>query len=519
MMLPLPLFWASILAPLILGLVAAAKRELGRGLVNAVAYLSAAFLAIPGIVALAYSPRINLASWIVDPLFIDLRGSSIGVIALGLDGVSAPVVIGVSLVTALVSIYSIKYMTHRIEELRREGEEPPGLGVYFSLYNMFSISMLGMALSTNLLEFYVFLEISLVSSFALIALYGYGDRRRIALLYFIWTHVGGALFLIGILYYWTQVGLFDVVDVTGGRGVYVAESLAGSAALYAMVALVLGLLVKMAIVGVHMWLPYAHAEAPTPVSALLSPNLVGIGGYALARFALPIFPEGMERASTALIALSIATIIYGGLVALRQTDFKRFLAYSSISQMGYMLLGVSTLTAAGIGGAMLQYLSHAVGKAILFMVAGVFIAELSGLRDMGKMGGFAARYPLMAAAALLGFFHLVGIPPAIGMWGEVLLVIGYSQALGPYGAQALLLVAVTVIAAFTITAAYSFIAMRRIFFGPLRRNISGESLDAFKASIIVIGVIGVFLFIAVTPLSEGLRASSELLAAIGGGGS
>ena len=517
MMLGAPLFWASILVPVLLGLIVTARRDPSKGLVNAVAYLTAIFLSIPGIVALAYSPRVNLASWIVDPFFLDLRDAGIGVIALGLDGVSAPVVIGVSVVTALVSIYSIKYMEHRIGELRREGEEPPSIGVYFSLYNLFSISMLGMVLSTNLLEFYVFLEISLISSFALIALYGYGDRRRIALLYFIWTHVGGALFLIGILYYWTQVGLFDVVDVTSGTGVYVATPLAGTTALYAMIALVLGLLVKMAIIGVHMWLPYAHAEAPTPVSALLSPNLVGIGGYALARFALPIFPEGMELASRALIALSIATIIYGGLVALRQTDFKRFLAYSSISQMGYMLLGVSTLTAAGIGGAMIQYLSHAVGKAILFMVAGVFIAELSGLRDMGRMGGFAVKYPLMAAAALIGFFHLVGIPPAIGMWGEVLLVIGYSQALGLYGAQALLIVAVTVIAAFMVTAAYSFIAMRRIFFGPLRRDIGGETLDAFKATILVIGVIGVFLFIAITPLSEGLRASSEILATVGGG--
>jgi NADH-quinone oxidoreductase subunit M len=514
-MLPAPLLWASVIAPILIGLLAALKRSLSRPQANAVAAASAAFLALPGILALAYSARVNLASWIVDPIVIDLRGPGIGVIALGIDGLSAPVVIGVSLVTSLVSVYSVKYMGHRIGELAREGEGPPGMGVYFSLYNMFSASMLGMALSTNLIEFYVFLELSLISSFALIALYGYGDRRRIALLYFIWTHVAGALFLVGILYYWTQAGSFDVVDVTGGRGEYVARALSGTGAFYAMMALVIGLLVKMAIVGVHMWLPYAHAEAPTPVSALLSPNLVGIGGYAIARFALPIFPEGMESISAALIAVSIATILYGGLVALRERDFKRFLAYSSISQMGYMLLGISTLTAAGIGGAMLHYLSHAVGKAVLFMVAGVFIAELSGLRDMGRMGGLAVKYPAMAAAALIGFLHLVGIPPAVGMWGEVLIVVGYSEALGLYGAQPLAIVAVTVIAAFTVTAAYSFIAMRRIFFGPPRLEPEPERLDAFKASVILIGLAGVFLFIAITPLSEGLRVSSEILATLG----
>ncbi|MEB3859703.1 MAG: NuoM [Desulfurococcales archaeon] len=515
MMLPAPLFWLSIIAPLIIGTAAALKRRLSLGEANAVAWSTAALLSIPGVLAVAYSPNVNLASWLVDPLILDLRESSIGVIALGLDGLSAPVVIGVSLVTSLVSVYSVKYMAHRIEELEKGGESPPGMGAYFALYNMFSVSMLGMALSTNLVEFYVFLEVSLISSFALIALYGYGDRRRIALLYFVWTHVAGALFLIGILYYWTQAGTFDVVSVEGGRGEYVARALSGTTAFYAMIALVLGLLVKMAVVGVHMWLPYAHAEAPTPVSALLSPNLVGIGGYAIARFAIPIFPEGMEAVSRALLALSIATIIYGGLVALRETDFKRFLAYSSISQMGYMLLGISTLTAAGIGGAMIQYLSHAVGKAVLFMVAGVFIAELSGLRDMSRMGGLAVKYPVIAAVALIGFLHLVGIPPAVGMWGEILIVVGYSEALGLYGAQSLALVAATVIAAFTVTAAYSFIAMKRIFFGPPRLEPPGERLDAFKASIVVVGLAGVFLFIAITPLSEGLRVSSEILASLG----
>jgi len=210
-----------------------------------------------------------------------------------------------------------------------------------------------------------------------------------------------------------------------------------------------------------------------------------------------------------LVLLAFSTIVYGGLVALRQNDFKRFLAYSSISQMGYILLGIATLTGFGVAGAMLHYLAHAVGKAVLFMVAGVFIAEMGGLRRINDMGGLARRYPLVTALAMIGFLHLAGIPPSFGLWGELLVLLGFVEYWGY--SRGVIIPAAAVILAFGVTAGYSFIAARRIFFGPPRHGGSAEESDAFKASILVVALAGLALFVLAGPLLGETRESVEVL--------
>lgn len=498
----LPLFWISVLAPVVI----AALMPSGRGLQRIVSYALAALFLLPAAAGLYYISYLGRSS-VKDPISIDLGG--IGTFSLMLDGLSLPVQLGISIVTAAVAIYSLRYMSHRIDEMRHAGVSVPGERVYFTLYGAFASSMIGMALSTNLIQFFIFLEISLLSSFALIAYYGYGDRLRIALMYFIWTHVGGALFLVGVLFYGMSAGSYDVFSQSGYSDAFLKIRLEGLSSV-APVLILAGLLVKMAIFGVHMWLPYAHAEAPTPISALLSPNLIGIAGYAIARFGISMFPTFMESISVLLTILAIISIIYGGLVALGQNDLKRFLAYSSISQMGYMLLGISTLTAFGVAGAMLHYLSHAIGKAILFMMAGVFITELGGLRDMSRMGGFAIRYPVMAAVSLLGFLHLVGVPPTIGIWGELMILLGFVEAYMPTSAAGLLAVSLALIASFMVTAVYSFSAMRRIFFGP-PAQIEREKMDEFKITLLALAVVGIIMFIAAAVVLSPLRGATEVL--------
>jgi len=505
------IWYASIIIPVLVGLAALAARKPGKW----AAYLSALTLAIPIYIIIYSWIQTSPRDPIIDSIAIDLTQYKIGKFMLLVDGLSLPIVIGISLVTTLVSLYSLKYMVTRIEEMRSEGENPPGLGTYYFLFNLFAVSMLGMALSTNLIEFYLFLEISLVASFLLIAYYGYGDRRKISLLYFIWTHVAGALFIAGVLYYGIKAGTFDVVrvSITGTIG-YVAPAVQtiGQAAKIAAAAIIIGLLIKMAVFGVHMWLPYAHAEAPTPVSALLSPNLIGIAGYALARFGIALFPSIMESLQDYFILLALLTIVYGGLVALRQTDLKRFLAYSSVSQMGYLLLGIATLTTYGIGGAMLHYLTHAIGKAVLFMVAGVFITELHGLRDITKMGGLARKYPLIAAAALLGFMHLVGIPPTMGLWSELLITIGLVKAVPLTTMNNVILVTMALLIAYGVSAGYSFITMKRVFYGQLKKpDIPEEVPDGFKQTVIVMAVLGVVFFLIISLILIPLQSSSELL--------
>jgi len=521
----LPVWWISVLAPAAAGgLVALLRLKPRRA-----AYLVALALLIPAAATMHYLANGLVGGGVWDPIAVDLTRYGIGSFMLFVDGISAPVVIGISLVTALVAVYSVKYMVTRIEEMREAGENPPGMNVYFLLYAAFAATMIGMALANNLIEFYVFLELSLIMSFLLILYYGYGDRKKIALLYFVWTHVAGALFLAGILYYGVNAGSFDVALPAPEGVVYVAPAslVLGAAAGTVAVLVIAGLFIKMAVLGVHMWLPYAHAEAPTPVSALLSPNLIGIAGYALARFAVPLFPESMASLAKFMMGLGLATIVYGGLVALRQDDFKRFLAYSSVSQMGYLLLGIGTLTAAGVAGAILHYLTHAFGKAVLFMVAGVFITELHGLRKMSLMGGLARAYPITAAAALLGFMHLVGMPPTLGMWSELLITIGVVDAFpGGGGAGVELyssnaqvaLLALLLIIAYGVSAGYAFIAMKRIFFGQLSEHVKSlgvgpgyEVLDEFKAVIVLAGALGVFYFIAVNLLAGPLQASVDQL--------
>jgi NADH-quinone oxidoreductase subunit M len=233
-----------------------------------------------------------------------------------------------------------------------------------------------------------------------------------------------------------------------------------------------------------------------------------------------IFPAFFEEYKWILIYLAFTTIIYGGLVALKQTDFKKFLAYSSVSQMGYMLLGVATLTPIGITGAMIQYLSHAVGKAILFMTAGVFITELHGLRDIRLMGGLARKYPLTAALALLGFMHLVGMPPTIGMWSELFIVFGLFKNVAL--TTEFIPIVTLVIIALMVSASYSFVNMRRIFFNKPRSEkaeMKVETPGALQYSMLFIGIMGVVFFLWINPYYNGLLEvihKTFLFAGIGG---
>jgi NADH-quinone oxidoreductase subunit M len=191
-------------------------------------------------------------------------------------------------------------------------------------------------------------------------------------------------------------------------------------------------------------------------------------------------------------------MVYGGLMALAQDDFKRMLAYSSISQMGYLLLGVASMNTLGIAGAMLQYATHAIGKGVLFSVAGVLIVKLQGLRSISKMGGLAAKMPITASLALLGFMQITGIPPSLGLWSEVLIVFGAVGRAQDLGSIAFVLLVVGLLIAIGLSTAYSFITMKRIFFGSSSsEETPREGLELKKSiliPIVVVAVVGVLLF-------------------------
>jgi NADH-quinone oxidoreductase subunit M len=368
-----------------------------------------------------------------------------------------------------MSVYSMPYMAHVI------GENKKQFGLYYALLLLYSMGMMGAVLATNLIEFYLFFELMLIPSYFLIAKWGYGDRDRISFMYFMWTHVGALAFLVGILSIGYLTRSFDLSTI-------VTRTLPTNLREIIVLLMVVGLLVKMAAFGLHIWLPHAHAEAPTPISALLSPAMIGIGGYAIVRLVMSILPSAFFEISTALTVWAVVTMFYGGAMALVQDDIKRLLAYSSVSQMGYILLGISSVQVLGVSGAMFQYVTHGLGKGILFMVAGAIIMQAHGLRSISKMGGLASKMPITTTAALLGFLTIMGIPPTTGFISEFLIFAGAFKEALSLASMLRLILSVLAVVSTAITGGYSLWAVKRIFFGKLPDALSSVTEAPFTVT-------------------------------------
>jgi len=422
-----------------------------------------------------------------------LRWDPIGYFGFKADGLSIPVVFTVTLLCSVISVYSMPYMIHKL------GSESKDYGLYFALYLLYAVGMIGAVLATNLIEFYLFFELMLIPSYFLIARWGYGDRDRISFMYFMWTHVGALAFLAGILTLWSVAGTFDLSALAS---VVIPEGYR----FWITLTILAGLLVKMAAFGVHIWLPHAHAEAPTPISALLSPAMIGIGGYAIVRILMTISPELIAAISFQLSVWALITMVYGGLMALVQDDIKRLMAYSSISQMGYILLGIASSQVEGVSGAMFHYLSHGMGKGILFMVAGIIIVQAHETRSISKLGGLARRMPVTATAALIGFLTILGVPPTSGFISEFLIFFGaVKSSMQPLFFERLV-ISIAGVVSTAITAGYTLWTMKRVFFGPLPANVAevNEAPLTMTAPLIVLAGIAVLLGIFPDLVTSGI---------------
>jgi len=423
------------------------------------------------------------------------RWEPIGYFGFRADGLSVPIVFTVSLLCSVISIYSMPYMTHRL------GKESKEYGLYFALYLLYSTGMIGAVLATNLIEFYLFFELMLIPSYFLIARWGYGDRDKISFMYFMWTHVGALALLAGILTLWVVSGTFDL-------SVLASTVIPQSYRSWITIMILMGLLVKMAAFGVHIWLPHAHAEAPTPISALLSPAMIGIGGYAIVRILMTISPELIGAISFQLSIWALITMVYGALMALVQDDIKRLMAYSSISQMGYILLGIASVQIQGVSGSMFHYLSHGMGKGILFMVAGIIITQVHGTRSISKLGGLARKMPITATAALIGFLTILGVPPTSGFISEFLIFFGFiNSAMHPLILQKVI-VAIGAIVSTALTAGYTLWTMKRIFFGSLPAEMAqvAEAPSTMTVPLIVLAATVIFLGILPDTVLSGMLA-------------
>ena len=381
------------------------------------------------------------------------------------DGISNIFGFTIAFVSSMVALYSYPYMKHRFKEM---GLCECEFRKYWFLYNLYTYSMLLLVYSANLLLLYIFLEISLVSSFLLIYYYGYGNRRWVALLYFVWTHIAGILTLLGFI----DVGLENQTLLMPYIKVI---------PMVAWILIFIGMIIKLPGLGFHIWLPYAHAEAPTPVSALLSPLTVGLAGYILLRI-YEIDPSFVIKFRDQIFFYGFLTSFVAGLLVFKQRDFKRLLAYSTVSQMGYMLMALC-LGTYGVFGLVIQYVSHAFGKSILFMSAGALIMTYH-LRNIEKMGGLHEQVPEIANASLLGFMNLSGIV-TVGLLGEFFILRGVAEFYG-ISKEALM-----VITAFIISGLYSFYTMKRVYYGKPKDYPSKRIALSVKIPLYVIGLISV----------------------------
>ena len=337
-------------------------------------------------------------------------------------------------------------------------------GVYYALFLVFAMGMLGTILATNLIEFYIFFEVMLIPGFFLVAFWGDGPRRRIALMFLFWTHVGAVVLLLGFLTIGLSVGSYDFADID-------EAAIPADIVMLAAVAIAIGLGVKLAAFMFHIWLPWVHGAAPTPISALLSPVMIGIGAYGIFRLIVEFLPMQYAELAIWFHVWGLVTMIYGGAMALMQDDLKRMLAYSSVSQMGYLLFGIGTYSALGLAGAEMMYITHALGKGLLFMTAGVIIVQV-GTRSISKLGGLAGRMPITAVCAVIGALTIMGVPPTSGFMGEWIVFYGAIETAIAEGSTLRFATFGLGLVATALTMSYMLWMLKRVFFGKIPEKIA-----------------------------------------------
>jgi multicomponent Na+:H+ antiporter subunit D len=429
----LPLVVAGIL-PLVGKL---SRRVLPDLLANATMLFLLVYGAVAGRALIAGGPVLQQSPWL---------GEAVN-IRLALDGFSLFMLVAIALVGLAASLFSIDYMEHYGAK-----------GNYYALYLVMIAGMNGLVLSTDLFSVYIFLEVAAVASYALVA-YGLGrDELEAAFKYLMLSVVASAFVVAAIAVIFGMTGSLDFAAVAAALKELNAGAVVGVAAAF----FIMGFGLKAALVPFHAWLPDAHPSAPAPISAVLSGLLIKVSGvYAMTRIFLGVF--GLTPAlSGVLMLLGAVSMVVAALLALGQKDMKRMLAYSSISQVGYVVLGIGIGTPLGIAGGLFHLFNHALAKGLLFLTSGS-VQQATGTRDMDDMGGLAKRMPVTAVTNLVGSLSIAGVPPLNGFWSKLLIIVALVQAGHPVFAVIAVLVSV-------LTLWYYLIMQRKAFFGKLNEK-------------------------------------------------
>ncbi len=387
----------------------------------------------------------HVGSWFVQ--HGDVNKVPLG-INLVLDSLSILLLIAVNLVALGAVFYSIQYMRHYTGEFK-----------YYSLFMLMLTGMNGVVLTGDLFNLFVFLEIASIASYALVAFGCESEELEASFKYMILGTVASTLVLFGIALVYGSTGALNMAHISA----IVKVSGMTPGLLLAMAMFLLGFGLKAALVPFHAWLPDAHPSAPAPISAVLSGILIkAIGMYVLIRLSFNVFGFS-DGLGTVFLVMAVLSMIIGAVLALKQKDMKRMMAYSSISQMGYVLLGFGLGTPLGIIAGLFHLFNHAIFKSLLFLCSGA-VEKQTGTRNMEELGGLSEKMPATSLAATIGSLSISGVPPFNGFFSKALIVLACIEAT-KYG------LAVLAVVVGIITLGYYLRMQRLVFFGKAEKKL------------------------------------------------
>lgn len=389
----------------------------------------------------------------------------------GVDGASLLLIALTAILTAVSVLASWDEITSRRKE-------------FYSLLLVIEIGLIGVFSAIDLFLFYIFWEVMLIPMYFLIGIWGSGNRVYVALKFLLYTFIGSVVMLVGVIYLYLAAGkTFNILELYH-------VVLPARIQLWLFCAFAFAFAIKVPIVPFHTWLPDAHTEAPTAGSVMLAGVFLKVGAYGFYRIAMPIFPDAVTELRTLILVLAVIGITYGALVSMVQPDLKRLIAYSSVAHLGFVILGLISLTPEGVQGALLQMINHGLSTGALFLLVGMLYARRH-TRMIADYGGLGRSVPVLTFVFVFVGLSSLGLPGLNNFVGEILVLIGAFKTAKWY--------AVIAASGVVLAAIYILWAIERVFFGEVREENRGLKDISLRETVVVAPLILLIVWLGVYP--------------------